>query len=412
MSLREQPILDSIQDEIFRMPLSSILFLQGPAGSGKTTTLIRRLGQKLDVENGLSEEEKNQVDNIQGSLVEDYRNSWIMFTPTTLLKDYLREAFNREGIPAPDSNISTWENYWTVLGREVLGILRKSGSTRGFEHNSEMTNILNAKESTDIYSDFIKYLLTSYVNEVNDALKGMLQYGFGEQDDIVLTLKKNISLHLYSPVYIEEFLFSLYKIKEDSMSIYKDMAGSLAKKIDKQLNIILAMDRDFLDSFYEIKRKLSRDTFQDNEDSDDIYDVDIDKDSKRKKAQMEYRNLIISISRYKKTGKISAQNKELYSMVSDKVPSGDILEDIFILSNKINSFKIFYNPIEKFFRKISVYYNKYRKERQIEHRFYSQDSGLKRRLDSAELDILILTHLVIARKLLSFREIKYRLLTS
>lgn len=124
---------------------------------------------------------------------------------------------------------------------------------------------------------------------------------------------------------------------------------------------------------------------------------------------MEYRNLIISISRYKKTGKISAQNKELYSMVSDKVPSGDILEDIFILSNKINSFKIFYNPIEKFFRKISVYYNKYRKERQIEHRFYSQDSGLKRRLDSAELDILILTHLVIARKLLSFREIKYNL---
>lgn len=124
---------------------------------------------------------------------------------------------------------------------------------------------------------------------------------------------------------------------------------------------------------------------------------------------MEYRNLIISISRYKKTGKISAQNKELYSMVSDKVPSDDILEDIFILSNKINSFKIFYNPIEKFFRKISVYYNKYRKERQIEHRFYSQDSGLKRRLDSAELDILILTHLVIARNLLSFREIKYNL---
>ena len=212
MSLREQPILDSIQDEIFRMPLSSILFLQGPAGSGKTTTLIRRLGQKMDVENGLSEEEKNQVDNIQGSLVEDYRNSWIMFTPTTLLKDYLREAFNREGIPAPDSNISTWENYWTVLGREVLGILRKSGSTRGFEHNSEMANFLNAKESTDIYSDFIKYLLTSYANEVNDALKGMLKYGFGEQDDIVLTLKKNISLHLCSPVHIEEFLFSLYKI--------------------------------------------------------------------------------------------------------------------------------------------------------------------------------------------------------
>ena len=100
-----------------------------------------------------------------------------------------------------------------------------------------------------------------------------------------------------------------------------------------------------------------------------------------------------------------SRNATLVATVNPPALAGGV----FNLSNKINSFKIFYNPIEKFFRKISVYYNKYRKERQIEHRFYSQDSGLKRRLDSAELDILILTHLVIARKLLSFREIKYNL---
>ena len=48
MDLRDQPILDKYQDDIFRLPLNSRLLILGAAGTGKTTTLIRRLGQKLD----------------------------------------------------------------------------------------------------------------------------------------------------------------------------------------------------------------------------------------------------------------------------------------------------------------------------------------------------------------------------
>ena len=66
-----------------------------------------------------------------------------MFTPTRLLTDYLREAFNREGIPAPDNNISTWENYWTELGRNKLNILRKANFLNGFEHDIDIKNILD-----------------------------------------------------------------------------------------------------------------------------------------------------------------------------------------------------------------------------------------------------------------------------
>lgn len=48
MELRDQPVLDQYQDEIFRLPLDKRLLILGPPGTGKTTTLIRRLGQKLD----------------------------------------------------------------------------------------------------------------------------------------------------------------------------------------------------------------------------------------------------------------------------------------------------------------------------------------------------------------------------
>ena len=50
MALRDQPILDRYQSEIFRLPLGRQLLIVGAPGTGKTTNFIRRLGQKLDIE--------------------------------------------------------------------------------------------------------------------------------------------------------------------------------------------------------------------------------------------------------------------------------------------------------------------------------------------------------------------------
>ena len=66
MGLRDQPILDQYQDEIFRLPLDQRLLILGPPGTGKTTTLIRRLGQKLDA-GFLDEAEQRLVESITSS---------------------------------------------------------------------------------------------------------------------------------------------------------------------------------------------------------------------------------------------------------------------------------------------------------------------------------------------------------
>lgn len=120
MQLRVQAVLDEVQSDIFRLPLDTHLVLLGPAGTGKTTTLIKRLRQKIDWQH-LDDDERRSVgeENAAGHSI-----SWLMFTPTELLKRYVQEAFNREDVPAPAGRIRTWTEYRTELARRHLSILR------------------------------------------------------------------------------------------------------------------------------------------------------------------------------------------------------------------------------------------------------------------------------------------------
>ena len=130
MELRDQPVLDKFQDEIFRLPLDSRILLLGPPGTGKTTTLIRRLGQKLDLE-FLSEDEQSLAQRLEESAAKPHETSWLMFTPTSLLQ-YVKESFSRERVPASDHHVRTWADYRLEAARNVYGLLRTPAKRGGF----------------------------------------------------------------------------------------------------------------------------------------------------------------------------------------------------------------------------------------------------------------------------------------
>lgn len=131
MALRDQAVLDKYQGEIFRMPLQSQLMLFGPPGTGKTTTLIKRLAQKR-VKEALTSEESDLLEESRLSdlFLED--TSWVMYSPTDLLKLYVKEAFAKEGVAASSVNIRTWDNQRFALGKETLRVLRSATDGTGF----------------------------------------------------------------------------------------------------------------------------------------------------------------------------------------------------------------------------------------------------------------------------------------
>ena len=176
MGLRDQPILDKFQDEIFRLPLSHQVVLLGPPGTGKTTTLIRRLGQKLDVQ-FLDEDEQRVVQEVGAAQRLPHERSWLMFTPTELLKQYLKEAFNREGVPAPDQNIRTWDDHRRELCRQTFGILKTATGGGTFVQKAGLPSLLDLalKNPIDWFSDFETWQSKAYLQELlsaADSLEG------------------------------------------------------------------------------------------------------------------------------------------------------------------------------------------------------------------------------------------------
>jgi hypothetical protein len=123
MQLRVAPILDAFQDRIFRLPIDCQIAVLGPPGTGKTTTLVKRLRQKVDFVYLDPDTERSLVEGPDAAGL-THADSWLMFSPTELLRQYVKEAFGKEGVPVHDERVRTWDDYRREVGRRNVGILR------------------------------------------------------------------------------------------------------------------------------------------------------------------------------------------------------------------------------------------------------------------------------------------------
>ena len=411
-TLPDQIFLDSQQDGIFRLPLNYSLLLIGPAGTGKTTTLIRRLGQKLDFENGLSEEEKNLALKTFGT-EDEFRSGWIMFTPTELLKSYLKEAFNRESVPASDQNITTWDSYRNKLGRDVLRILKTSRFESGFLYSQEVTTLQGDFDAAvELFSEFHKWLVEGYTYELIQAMEKSVSLGLFKDTLFINKFYDLVTIPSNSDRFFLDEIFHLIFINHEQISnLYKREREAIDTAIKVDLGNKLKKNGKFLEEYSNFLASLENNEQTEADESDateaDILDEEdddgISSSDRIKNAINRYRSFILWLASRPagfEAGKSTSRNASQMKWLGDRTPPQDMLESVNRSASRIRSMGPLYNPLNKFFNSIATRYGKFRKLMQAENKFYHPYSALRKRINGTELDLLIFTKLKLAADLL------------
>src|SRR5690554_4217799 len=409
MGLRDQPVLDQYQDEIFRLPLDKRLLILGPPGTGKTTTLIRRLGQKLDTA-FLEEGEQRLVEMVATAQGVAHANSWLMFTPTELLKQYLKEAFAREGVPASDLRIRTWQDYRRELARNAFGVLRTASGGGTFVLKDSLPSLSAEALDRPIqwFDDFNTWQRNAYVQELHEAANMLREakapevQSLGERLHSILTQASDGALASTFASLAAE----LPKVQALVTSLKEASDG----KIKAALNLQLNRNRAFLDELARFIDGLQlAQTSDADADEQDDFDTDEEEDTSAPRT-----GRAAALSAYMQAARAQARAAASKRAVSKSSRNGKIIEwlaerglteaeraevgaSLLVQTNA----RRFVNPVKRYLDGIPKRYRAFRRERQQAGSWYRNEGFEARDIHPLELDIVLLAILRAAGDLIS-----------
>lgn len=402
MGLRDQPILDHFQGEIFRMPLDSQLIILGPPGTGKTTTLIKRLGQKIDVEN--LEEGERRIAGAPGQ-ISPHEMNWLMFTPSELLKHYLKEAFNREQVPASDERIKTWTSYRNDIARNTLGILRSPNGGR-YTLKLEMENL-----TSEVFTD-PRVWFEEFKTFHEQRLKKQLIDGAEIAMDAAPAPGQAIAQQL------QQLAGGLSD--RSWMSVYREL-GEYERQIKGALDEskavtdeLLKVERNRLySSDKEVFRGLSRLLVDLKSDDEPDEDAEFDEDETEVTTQTasEIQNAVkaylaairtLARNRYRKRSMPKdSRAARVVEWLGEKVPAESVLLEVGQRISFQNGLRRFVNAFKRYLADVPASYQAYRKNHADDIRFYREAPTAPQHLSPTELDAVVLLMLRNGRDLLS-----------
>lgn len=403
MGLRDQPILDQFQGEIFRLPLDSQLIILGPPGTGKTTTLIKRLGQKLDLDN-LDENEQNiaKVPNQIGP----HEVNWLMFTPSELLKHYLKEAFSRERIPAPDERIKTWTSYRSDIARNTLGILRSANGGR-YTLKFEMDNL--AEEVTldprDWYEAFSNFHDQRLITQLKDGIIIAVESAPNSATSVINKLQQ------LTDTVEDSTLIDFYRTLNDQeaqIRVVLDDSINIASKLLKgERNRIYNRDNKIFD-----RLSIFLTSQQQDDELDDEAEFDSDEDDTMSNSTVTGVTNAVRVylaalrtlarNRYRKRSMPkNSRASRVITWLENELPSDNVLLEIGKHISFQNGLRRFINTPKRYVLDVPNSYQNFRKNMIDAELFYRTPPVNPINLFAIELDAIILLMLRNSRGLLS-----------
>lgn len=169
MALRNNPILDRTQENILLSHVfdGTALVIDGGPGTGKTTTLIQRLKYLISpqlINQRREELDERPLTKHQIELLDDDRQSWIFFSPTSLLRNYLQSNMEYEGLRHLSANTAVWSEYLHKILRDDYTLF---GDEYPFDYKKRLreTKIFK-KTSLSVIKSFTGFFLKKLVQRI------------------------------------------------------------------------------------------------------------------------------------------------------------------------------------------------------------------------------------------------------
>lgn len=404
--LRDQAVLDQYQSEIFRLAIDSQLVILGSPGTGKTTTLIRRLGQKLNYVE-LPAEEQATIDN--AASVVPHANSWLMFTPTDLLRSYLKEAFSREDVPASDNVVRTWAVHRHDLARNSFSLLRTgSGSGRFVARDDAATLRPEASDQIAWFKDFHSWQTDAFWSNLATAAD-LLQ---ASAADDVSSLGRRLKAVLVQATSdnIPSTMIGLVAFATEVRSAIERLIAEIDEAYRQTLTVQMRADPDFFAKLSTFVGGLS-DVGDQVDDSDDDEGDEEDEEPARpptgpaaaRKAFYDAlrRQARQHVTRRRPGRGVAAQ---VLDWLEDRGFDEGQRESVGQRLLLLQALRRFSNPVRSFVRGVAQRYVQFRRLRRSEDIWYTE-AGTGRLVHDFEVDVVLLAILRSAGTLLADQRI-------